>query len=64
MIDLAVQFLLASLELLELLEAFPGGVVDDHFLVGQLLALPRHHAALVSVLRLQLQVHLLLLLLL
>lgn len=64
MINLAVQFLLASLQLLELLETFPGCVVDDHFLVRQLLTFSRHHATFVSVLGLQLQVHLLLLLLL
>ena len=64
MINLAVQFLLASLQLLELLETFPGCVVDDHFLVRQLLTFSRHHATFVSVLGLQLQIHLLLLLLL
>lgn len=64
MIDLAIQLLLAPLQLLQLLQAFPRRIVDDHLLVLQLLALPRHHPALVPVLSLDLQVQLLLLLLL
>ena len=67
MIDLPIQLLLASLQLLQLLQTFPRSIVDEHFLVLQLLTLARHHSIavlVVSVLCLDLEVYLLLLLLL
>ena len=54
MIDFTVEFLLAALELLKLLQTFPRRVADDDFLVLQLLAFSGPHPSLVSVLGLDL----------
>ena len=63
MVDLTIQFLLAPLELLQLLQTFPRGVANGHFLILQLLAFARHHAScFASILALCLHIHLLLLL--